>query len=167
MFNPRPNPSPFIGQQPQGGEQPVGSVVAFAGNIGSLPNGPGYVPPVSSPPQTILESWGYMLCDGRSLSRYDYTELFAVLGNKYGGTENEFNIPDYRGYFLRGQDGDSNNDPGLDARKPPSGGKKPGEVGSDQGNPASDVNAYATRPKTIDVNYIIKFSRGLVSADRW
>lgn len=122
------------------GDLPVGSVVAFAGNLGSpasIPaEGSGNVPLTSSPPQTCvtdnLEAWGWMLCDGRRLHCGLYPLLFAVLGYQYGGNAKYFNIPDYRGYFLRGLNGGSDKDPGADTRKPPPGGKGPGEVGSTQ-----------------------------------
>ncbi len=34
-----------------------------------------------------------MVCDGRSLEAAKYPELYAMLGYKYGGSDNEFNIP--------------------------------------------------------------------------
>lgn len=46
---------------------------------------------------------GYMICDGRSLSRTAYPELFANIGTAYGSVDvNSFNIPDLRGQFTRG-----------------------------------------------------------------
>lgn len=36
----------------------------------------------------------FMLCDGRSLSIQQYTALFALIGNKFGGNgTTNFNIP--------------------------------------------------------------------------
>jgi hypothetical protein len=68
----------------------VGTVVAFAGER---------VPP------------GWLLCDGRALDREAWPELFSVLGTTHGtgvslvGEEvGDFNLPDYRGRFLRGVD---------------------------------------------------------------
>lgn len=51
----------------------------------------------------------WMICDGRELSRSDYADLFAVIGTNFGVGNNvtTFNIPDYRGKFLRGLGGDS------------------------------------------------------------
>jgi microcystin-dependent protein len=69
-----------------------------------------------------IEAWGWMLCDGRTLIAQKYPELFAALGYQYGGSHNTFNIPDYRGYFLRAVDHGSNNDPDLTLRKTPFGG---------------------------------------------
>lgn len=52
------------------------------------------------------ESNGWMLCDGRSLNRYDdrYKNLFNVLGYTYGGSGSLFNLPNLmnQGQFLRG-----------------------------------------------------------------
>lgn len=48
---------------------------------------------------------GYLFCNGQAISRTVYAELFAVLGTSYGtgnGTTT-FNLPDYRGTFLRGR----------------------------------------------------------------
>lgn len=47
---------------------------------------------------------GWLLCDGSAISRTTYGALFAQIGTVYGvgnGTTT-FNLPDYRGYFLRG-----------------------------------------------------------------
>jgi len=39
---------------------------------------------------------GWLVCDGRSLSRSEYRELFDVIGTDYGfDDENHFNIPDF------------------------------------------------------------------------
>lgn len=53
-------------------------------------------------------------CDGRALSRTTYLELFSLLGTAFGAGDGSttFNIPDYRGLFLRGWDGGSNRDSG-------------------------------------------------------
>lgn len=54
---------------------------------------------------------GWLLCDGRPLLRRDWPELYAVLGTSHGAGvsefgvhEGDFNLPDYRGRFLRGLD---------------------------------------------------------------
>ena len=58
---------------------------------------------------------GYLECDGSAISRTTYANLFAVIGTTYGVGDGSttFNLPDYRGEFLRGFDNGSNND--LDA----------------------------------------------------
>jgi microcystin-dependent protein len=44
-----------------------------------------------------------MVCDGRSLSRTTYAELFGAIGTTYGtATPSTFNIPNLQGYFVRG-----------------------------------------------------------------
>lgn len=46
---------------------------------------------------------GWLYCDGRALSRSEYSDLFKIIGVIYGSGDNSttFNIPDYRGYFSR------------------------------------------------------------------
>jgi microcystin-dependent protein len=50
---------------------------------------------------------GWLLCDGTAVSRSTYSALFAVIGESCGQGDNSttFNLPDYRGRFLRGVDG--------------------------------------------------------------
>jgi microcystin-dependent protein len=44
---------------------------------------------------------GWLICDGRSLSRADYPELFELIGVKYGSASSDtFNLPDCRGRVL-------------------------------------------------------------------
>lgn len=46
---------------------------------------------------------GYLKCDGSSLLREDYADLFEKIGTTYGAADDyHFNIPDYQGVFLRG-----------------------------------------------------------------
>lgn len=48
---------------------------------------------------------GYLECNGASLSRTQYSELFAVIGTKFGAVDSEhFNVPDLRSQFIRGWD---------------------------------------------------------------
>ena len=44
----------------------------------------------------------WTLCDGRSLNRSQYTELFEVIGTTFGGCGNTFNLPDFRGRVMGG-----------------------------------------------------------------
>ena len=60
-----------------------------------------------APPGTIMQGLytslsGYLLCNGASVSTTTYAKLFAVIGYNYGGSGASFNIPDFRGMFLRG-----------------------------------------------------------------
>ena len=63
---------------------PAGCVMAFAGG-GTAPN-------------------GWFICDGHEVSRSAYPALFAVIGVTYGSGDGSttFNLPDFRGRFLRG-----------------------------------------------------------------
>lgn len=66
---------------------PAGSVVAYAGT-------------------NIPEGW--LLCDGRYFLTSAYPNLYRAIGRLYGGYAGYFNIPDYRGMFLRGVSGNRN-----------------------------------------------------------
>lgn len=44
---------------------------------------------------------GWLVCDGRSLSRADYVALFEVIGTSFGAdNSNTFKLPDYRGRVM-------------------------------------------------------------------
>lgn len=62
---------------------PAGTVMAYAGST---------VPA------------GYLVCNGSAVSRTTYADLFAAIGTMYGSGDGSttFNLPDYRGMFLRG-----------------------------------------------------------------
>ena len=55
----------------------------------------------------------WLSCDGSAVSRVTYDDLFAVIGTIYGVGDGSttFNLPDYRGYFMRGTDNGAGNDP--------------------------------------------------------
>lgn len=56
--------------------------------------------PIVTPPT------GFLYCDGSSLLRASYADLFAVIGTTFGSADGtHFNVPDYRGRFLLGVDG--------------------------------------------------------------
>ena len=49
---------------------------------------------------------GFLACDGRSLKKSEYAELFAVIGYTYGGSGENFNIPVFNdGRFFRSTGG--------------------------------------------------------------
>ncbi len=59
----------------------------------------------------------YLYCDGSSLLRATYTELFAKIGTAHGAADGtHFNLPDCRGRFVRGQADGSANDPDRSTR---------------------------------------------------
>ena len=60
---------------------PIGTVLSYAG---------------STTPK------GYLVCDGQSVAVADYPDLYAVIGNTYGGDTASFNVPDYRETTLVG-----------------------------------------------------------------
>lgn len=63
----------------------VGEIIAYAG--------------ASSPNPSI-----WLVCNGASLLRADYPDLFAVIGTAYGASDvSHFNLPDLRGLTLIGQ----------------------------------------------------------------
>lgn len=61
---------------------------------------------------------GWLACEGQSLARSGtYATLFAYLGIAYGNVDGStFNLPDYRGYFLRHVDGGEGTDPDAASR---------------------------------------------------
>src|ERR1041385_7951523 len=94
---------------------PIGTVIAFAGKISDPID-----PENQADYTTVNESMGWLLCDGRAVSKDDYGALYAVLGDQYNtGDEKkgEFSIPDYRGYFLRMVTMDTKRDPDPGDRK--------------------------------------------------
>ncbi len=50
---------------------------------------------------------GWLKCIGGTYSAKKYPDLYAVLGDQFGGGGGMFSIPDYRGYFLRVAEGGS------------------------------------------------------------
>ena len=62
---------------------PIGVVQAYAGN-------------------TVPDGW--LLCDGSAVSRTDYAELYAVIGDTYGAGDgvDTFNLPDLVDKFVEG-----------------------------------------------------------------
>ena len=79
----------------------------------AIPTGAIFTFPVATPPS------GYLICNGSAISRTTYAELFAVLGTTYGNGDGSttFNLPDYRGQFLRGHDDGAGNDPDASTRQ--------------------------------------------------
>uniref|UniRef100_UPI0014700D7D phage tail protein n=1 Tax=Campylobacter mucosalis TaxID=202 RepID=UPI0014700D7D len=57
--------------------------------------------------QSVTPS-GFLVCDGRSLNKSEYLELFNVIGYTYGGSEESFNIPNFSdGKFFRSVGGNA------------------------------------------------------------
>ena len=60
-------------------------------------------------PSGVVQSWltgsapsGYTICNGDSFDTTAQAGLFAVIGYTFGGSGSNFNVPDFRGLFLRG-----------------------------------------------------------------
>lgn len=97
---------------------------------------------------------GFFLCDGTAVSRSAYSNLFFAIGTAWGAGDgfNTFNLPDMRGYFLRGVDStpSADRDPdyaGRTALKP--GGNTGRNVGSVQSDDfKSHTHAQTGGPTT-------------------
>lgn len=61
---------------------------------------------------------GWLLCDGSAVSRTTYADLFTLIGETAGQGDNAttFNVPDFRGRFLRGADNGAGVDPDAASR---------------------------------------------------
>lgn len=80
---------------------------------------------------------GYLSCDGLAVSRQTYKKLFQVIGTSFGEGDGSttFNVPDFRGRFLRGWDNGAGNDPDRGSRTAMATGGAAGDnVGSVQGD---------------------------------
>lgn len=101
-------------QDPLGAIAPTGSIIAF---------------PTASAPT------GWLLCDGTAVSRTTYANLFSLIGITHGQGDGSttFNVPDYRGRFLRMVDGSAGRDPDKASRSAmATGGNTGNNVGSVQ-----------------------------------
>lgn len=98
------------------GQVPTGSIMPWAAN-GSLPT-------------------GFLLCNGASVSRTTYADLFNVIGTAFGtASGTTFNLPDFQGRFLRGRDNSAGRDPDAASRTAQNTGGATGDnVGSVQGD---------------------------------
>lgn len=67
---------------------PIGAIIPYAGSTAPF---------------------GTLICNGAAISRSAYPELFEAIGTTWGAGDGSttFNIPDLRGYFLRGVGGNS------------------------------------------------------------
>lgn len=68
----------------------IGTIIQFSDN------NPNNIDPTGS----SIEQW--KLCNGQSLSKSTYSELFSIIGDKYGSGSSTFNLPDYRGRLIVG-----------------------------------------------------------------
>jgi hypothetical protein len=86
---------------------------------------------------------GTLECDGSAVSRATYSRLFGIIGTRYGqgnGTTT-FNLPDRRGYFIRGWDHTAGRDPDEGGRTAQNAGGATGNhVGTVQGGAAGPIS---------------------------
>ncbi|MBI2519923.1 MAG: tail fiber protein [Bdellovibrio sp.] len=111
---------------------------------------------LGNPPGTILAfagttaPEGYALCDGSTVSRTQYSQLFSVIGTAFGigNGSTTFNLPDLRGRFQRGVAGSSGRDPDVGSRSAYNGGNSGNNVGSLQADELENhihaVNAWTS-----------------------
>ena len=94
-------------------------------------------------PSGMISAWptatipsGYLECDGSAVSRTTYADLFAVISDDYGAGDGSttFNLPDFRGEFLRGHDDGAGNDPDRASRTDRGDGTTGDAVGTKQGD---------------------------------
>lgn len=123
----------FAAWQPVDGGWPVGAVVTSSGrqwvsisnsntaepssssalwkelNIGAV--APGVIHPFAGTAANVPD--GFLLCNGAALGRTTYQRLFSVIGTAYGAGDGSttYNLPDFRGVFLRGLDNGRGFDP--------------------------------------------------------
>ena len=67
------------------GSLPTGTIIAWGGGYNSIPS-------------------GWLLCDGSAVSRSTYSDLFNIIGTRFGAGDGSttFNLPDLRSRFPRG-----------------------------------------------------------------
>lgn len=73
----------------------IDSLVSEASVVGSI----------LTMPVNVIPS-GYLECNGAAISRSSFSDLFGVVGTTFGAGDGSatFNVPDWRGEFLRGWD---------------------------------------------------------------
>jgi microcystin-dependent protein len=106
------------------GIAPIGSIIAWAGPLATLPT-------------------GWRLCNGDPLDRMrpENRALFDAMGTTWGGDgANNFNLPDLQGLFLRGVSAESGRDSDADRRvSPQPAAASPGNQGNAVGSMQDDA----------------------------
>jgi microcystin-dependent protein len=109
-----------------------------------------YVPAgIISPYAGTSAPTGYLLCDGSAVSRATYSALFTAISTAHGTGDGSttFNLPDYRGRFLRGIDGAAARDPNSATRTAMATG---GATGNNVGSVQVAATALPTTPMVTD-----------------
>ena len=102
---------------------PIGTIMAYGGDT------------ANAEVVKQLEGQGWLPCDGRKVERQDYGDLFNAIGTAYGAGDapTKFQVPDFRGRFLRGTDQGTKRDPDAGSRRAePNGGNSGDKAGSIQ-----------------------------------
>lgn len=88
--------------------------------------------PIKSPAPS-----GYLYCDGSAVSRGTYATLYGIIGNIWGQGDGSttFNLPDYRGKFIRGVNDGTGNDPDASSRTAQA-------TGGNTGDAAGSIQSY-------------------------
>lgn len=95
---------------------------------------------------------GTVWCDGTSYSTTGtYAALFAVCGYSHGGSGANFNVPDLRGRFLRGNDPTGAHDPNYNTRSTMNTGGNAAGIGSVQAQ-ATATNGLSITDGTTAIN---------------
>lgn len=93
---------------------------------------------------------GFLACDGSSVLRATYADLFAVIGTAWGAADgSHFNVPDMRGVFPRGWDNGAGRDPDAAGRTAIHTG---GATGDNVGSYEADGLGSHTHPITVENN---------------
>ncbi len=110
----------------------------------------------------------YRVCEGQAMSSTEFPELYALIDTTWGNGSNDadpatdFNLPDLRGMFLRGDDGGMDRDAGALGRTPAGevphigdldGDGAPDRVGTYQG--VGNSSTYQQVPN-VAVRYLIR-----------
>ncbi len=101
---------------------------------------------------TEVEPNGWLPCEGAAVDREAYSNLFALIQSNYGDGNGEttFNLPDYRGYFLRGWDNGSGTDPDAASRADRGDGTTGDRVGTIQEDDVGPHDHSYTDPRLGD-----------------
>ncbi len=121
--------------QGTGSSVPAGTILAYGGPIDASHAVPA----------------GWLVCDGSAVSRTTYATLLTAIGVGYGTGDQvtTFNLPDLRGYFLRGLDTTTGgaNDPNVTARTAQNAGGNTGaKVGTFEPDAFASHNHGVTDP---------------------
>ncbi len=116
---------------------------------------------------------GALFCDGSTVSRTTYSNLYAIQGNAYGEGDGSttFHLPDTRGRFIRGVDGGVGRDPDRSSRTASNTGGNTGDaIGSVQNDDYKSHNHITNTTSQInsdwgDVSGPTVFASNAVNAD--